>query len=218
MDNGSNKDNKKIINIVIVILIVSIILCASIYYALYSKRSSNTGDLEISEKNKDNNNSNSNNNNNKIDEGSKNSQKPIDDKHQENDNTTTQTTTTTTTKTTTTKKVESDITYYCPDGYTLIGKKCFSEIDANYVCPEGTHDYSNSEIPENTYCVNLNEGYESDSESCSDGYGILKIITIGAPSKYKCFPLHKKIYTCPDGYNLNNKKCTSIISASETNN
>ena len=106
------------------------------------------------------------------------------------------------------------ITYTCPEGYVLNGTKCTSTINANYVCPPNTHDYGSADIPRDTYCINLSEGYEIDTDSCPSGYGILAIIGFGVPDKYKCFPLHNKIYVCDDGYQLNGTSCIKEIDAS----
>ena len=106
------------------------------------------------------------------------------------------------------------ITYTCPEGYVLNGTKCTSTISSNYVCPPNTHDYGSADIPRDTYCINLSEGYEIDTDSCPSGYGILAIIGFGVPDKYKCFPLHNKIYVCDDGYQLNGTSCIKEIDAS----
>ena len=107
------------------------------------------------------------------------------------------------------------ITYSCPSGYTLNGTKCTSIIDANHVCPENTYDYSNEGIPRDTYCVNLSEGYQSDTNSCPDNYGVIAVLGFGTPTTYQCLPLHEKIYTCPEGYSLDGSKCTSIVEATQ---
>lgn len=216
MSGNLKTEKRKTISVVIVILFVSLILCVSIYQVLNNRKNATGEDIKTSEKNKteDTNKNTTTYDKNKI---NKNNQSTTT-------STTTKTTTTTKTKkassttkttTTTTKKTVPSVNYTCPDGYILIDKKCISEIDANYVCPDGTHDYSNSDIPQNTYCINLDQGYETDTESCPSGFGIVKVISFGGPSKNSCFPLHKKIYTCPDDYNLNDKKCTKIISATE---
>ena len=107
---------------------------------------------------------------------------------------------------------EPVITYYCPDGYSLEGTECTSIISADYVCPTDTYDYSSEDIPRDTYCVNLSEGYETE-DTCPEGYGSLAIISLGAPTINKCFPLHRKIYVCNDGYNLNGTNCIRTINA-----
>ncbi len=142
--------------------------------------------------------------------------------------TTTQTTTTTTTTvrtTTTTRKTTKATTrptttttkpassYSCPNGYTLSGTKCTSVINASYECPPNTYDYSNEGIPRDKYCVNLSEGYDTDSTNCPSGYGSIQVISLGSETKYRCIPLHEKRYTCPDGYTLSGTKCTKTIDA-----
>ena len=111
-----------------------------------------------------------------------------------------------------TPEPEPVITYYCPDGYSLEGTECTSIISADYICPTDTHDYSSEDIPRDTYCINLSEGYETE-DSCPEGYGSLAIISLGAPTVNKCFPLHRKIYVCNDGYNLNGTNCIRTINA-----
>ena len=106
------------------------------------------------------------------------------------------------------------ITYTCPEGYVLNGTKCTSTISSNYVCPPNTHDYGSADIPRDTYCINLSEGYEIDTDSCPSGYGILAIIGFGVPDKYKCFPLHNKIYVCDEGYQISGTSCIKEIDAS----
>ena len=100
-------------------------------------------------------------------------------------------------------------TYSCPSGYTLSGTTCTSIINANYVCPDGTHDSVDNK------CINLSEGYETEEgETCLSGYTEVKIISLGGPDKYKCYPLHSKIYTCPDGYSSHQtSKCIKTINA-----
>ena len=105
------------------------------------------------------------------------------------------------------------ITYSCPNGYTLNDTKCTSVIDANHVCPENTHDYSNDGIPRDTYCINLSEGYQRDTNTCPDNYGVIAVLGFGTPTTYQCLPLHEKIYTCPEGYSLDGTKCTSVVDA-----
>ena len=219
MSGNLKTEKRKTILFVIVILFASLILCVSIYQVLNNRRNATKEDIKTSEKNKneDTNNNTTTHDKNRINKATTTSTtktttsttiKPASTTKTKKTSTTTKTTTTTTNKTV------PSVNYSCPDGYTLIDKNCISEIDANYVCPEGTHDYSNSDIPKNTYCINLDEGYETDTESCPSGFGMVKVISFGGPSKYSCFPLHKKIYTCPDEYNLNDKKCTKIIDAS----
>ncbi len=104
------------------------------------------------------------------------------------------------------------ITYYCPDGYNLVGTQCTSVISASYVCPENTTDFSTNDIPQNTYCVNLSEGYITE-DVCPSGYGLIEIISLGGPTKNKCLPLHRKIYVCNDGYSLNGTNCSKTIDA-----
>lgn len=107
---------------------------------------------------------------------------------------------------------EPVITYSCPNGYILEGTKCKMEIDANYVCPNNTHDYANDNIPRDKYCVNLSEGYETEEE-CPSGYEVMRIIGFGIPDQYKCLPLYDKIFTCDEGYSLNGTKCIKLIDA-----
>lgn len=107
------------------------------------------------------------------------------------------------------------ITYFCPEGYELTDKKCVSIVEANHVCPDNTHDYSNEDegIPRDTYCVNLNEGYEIEGEDCPSGYGYIRQLGLGTPSKNICLLLHEKIYTCNEGYTLDGNKCINEIEA-----
>ena len=104
-------------------------------------------------------------------------------------------------------------TYSCLENYTLNDNKCTITIQANYVCPENTTDYSNIDIPSDTYCVNLSEGFETETESCPPNHGLIKMISLGGPDKYECLPLHNKIYTCDEGYTLINNQCTKTIDA-----
>ncbi len=107
------------------------------------------------------------------------------------------------------------VTYTCPEGYTLEDVKCRQVISANHVCPEGTTDFSDENTPRDTYCVNLDEGYQSDSDSCPEGYGTIMQLGIGSPTIYRCIPLHLKIYTCSEGYTLEDKSCIKIIDATK---
>jgi len=160
--------------------------------------------------NKDNK-QNTNTTNNKN-TNSNNPQQQQNNNNNNNSNTNTNTNTTPTPTPEPTPEPEPVITYYCPDGYSLEGTECTSIISADYVCPTDTHDYSSEDIPRDTYCVNLSEGYETE-DSCPEGYGSLAIISLGAPTINKCFPLHKKIYVCNDGYNLNGTNCIRTINA-----
>ena len=101
------------------------------------------------------------------------------------------------------------ITYSCPNGYTLNGTKCTTTIDANLVCPDNTTESINNS------CINLSEGYETPTEECPSGYILIKIISIGVPDKYNCYPAHSKIYKCDNGYTLSNNKCTKTINATQ---
>ena len=102
---------------------------------------------------------------------------------------------------------EPVITYSCPEGYQLNGTQCIQTIAARRECPAGTTEYSN------TYCINLSEGSDSDSDSCPNGYGVLTIIGWGTPDTYQCFPLHEKMYVCDDGFQLNENQCIRLIQA-----
>lgn len=101
------------------------------------------------------------------------------------------------------------ITYSCPNGYTLNGTKCTTTIDANLVCPDNTTESINNS------CINLSEGYETPTEECPSGNILIKIISIGVPDKYNCYPAHSKIYKCDNGYTLSNNKCTKTINATQ---
>ena len=101
------------------------------------------------------------------------------------------------------------ITYSCPNGYTLNGTKCTTTVDASLVCPDNTTESTNDS------CINLSEGYESQSEECPSGYIMIKMIGIGIPDKYMCHPAHSKVYRCESGYTLSNNKCTKTIDATQ---
>lgn len=104
--------------------------------------------------------------------------------------------------------VKPQPTYSCPSGYSLNGTQCTSIIDANYNCPSNMAEYAGGA------CINFSEGYDTDSDTCPSGYGVLKIINWGAPDTYKCYLLHQKIYTCSGDYSLyNGSKCIKTISA-----
>ena len=105
------------------------------------------------------------------------------------------------------------INYYCPDDLVLEYNKCVATVDANYTCPLNTIDYSSDGLPRDTYCVNLNDGYETSSDSCPENYGIMAVISIGKPTVYKCLVLYNKSYTCNDGYELNGDKCIKKMDA-----
>lgn len=149
-------------------------------------------------------NNNSNSNNNVTSNSNNNNQSSINDNSPATNNSNVPAT-----------NPEPVITYYCPDGYTLNNTTCTSTIAANYVCPPNTTDYSSNDIPGDTYCVNLSDGYDSDTDSCPDNYGVIAIISFGAPTYYKCLTLYKKIYTCNDGYTLNGTTCTKTINAQQ---
>ena len=108
------------------------------------------------------------------------------------------------------------IVYYCPSGYNLDNDKCISEIDANRVCPNNSTAYSDDTIPRDTYCIDLNDNYTvEENESCNNGYGKVMILGFGTPTTYTCSKLYTYIYTCEDGYTLNNNKCIKIIEANK---
>jgi len=143
----------------------------------------------------------------------------IDSNTRTNTTVTTKTTTTTTIKTTTTTKrqttKETTTTAKkpsCPNEFTLENNKCTKTIDAVKTCPPNMADVGGEDIPQDEYCINLSEGYETTDLTCPDNYTIMKIITLGSPDKYRCIPLHKKEYKCEDGYTLHDtNKCTISI-------
>lgn len=100
--------------------------------------------------------------------------------------------------------------YSCPGGYTLSGTQCISTIGASLTCPEGKHEFSDGNV---SGCVNLSEGYITEDGTCPAGYGVIRMISFGAPDQYRCLPVYQKVYICPDGYSLSNTTCTSIIAA-----
>ena len=65
----------------------------------------------------------------------------------------------------------------------------------------------------------MGEGYEvEEGTTCPNGYGIMRIISLGGPDKYECYPLYKKYYVCDDGYILHDtNKCTKTIEATKNN-
>lgn len=106
------------------------------------------------------------------------------------------------------KPTEPPVTYTCPDGYTLNDTKCTITIDATLKCPEGT-----LEGGEPSGCFKFSEGVEVEGETCPSGQVGLLVISLGGPDKYNCYPSYKKVYTCEEGYTLNNNKCTKTIDA-----
>ena len=106
------------------------------------------------------------------------------------------------------------VTYTCPDGYQLNDKKCTSTVDPNYECPSGLTEYAGDR------CINFSEGVETETESCPDDQGLLKMLGWNGPesNKYYCYPLYDKVYTCDDGYSLTNNKCVKTIDAIEKTN
>ena len=172
-----------------------------------NKQNTNT----INQENKDNINNNQSTKTNNTNKNT-NSNNQQQQNNNNNSNTNTNTNPTPTPTPDSTPEPEPVITYYCPDGYSLEGTECTSIISADYVCPTDTHDYSSEDIPRDTYCVNLSEGYETE-DTCPEGYGSLAVISLGAPTINKCFPLHRKIYVCNDGYNLNGTNCIRTINA-----
>ena len=105
---------------------------------------------------------------------------------------------------------EPVVTYTCPDGYTLNDTKCTITIDATLKCPEGT-----LEGGEPSGCFKFSEGVEVEGETCPSGQVGLLVISLGGPDKYNCYPSYKKVYTCEEGYTLNNNKCTKTIDATK---
>lgn len=105
---------------------------------------------------------------------------------------------------------EPPVTYTCPDGYTLNDTKCTITIDATLKCPEGT-----LEGGEPSGCFKFSEGVEVEGETCPSGQVGLLVISLGGPDKYNCYPSYKKVYTCEEGYTLNNNKCTKTIDATK---
>ena len=106
------------------------------------------------------------------------------------------------------------ITYICPSGFVLEDQICINRTTPNYVCPDGTTSYSDDNTPPDRYCVNLSEGYTTDSE-CPAGQGMIKVIRLGEPDEYKCFPLHEKIATCGQGFTLINGSCIQTTEPTE---
>lgn len=97
--------------------------------------------------------------------------------------------------------------YSCPDGFILENDKCLEIIDAEYTCPINTIDYTSDDLPRDTYCVNLDDGFETYYDSCPENYGIMSIVSPGQPTIYKCLVLYNKFYTCEEDFVLNGSKC-----------
>ena len=164
---------KKIISLIcamiILLLIFGVFICKS---RIKNKNNSddNTSIETSNNKENDNTNDNDNYNNKKNTDDSnqnnvnKNKEKSKDE--QKSNNKTDNNNPKTNTKESNKNKTQT-ITYSCPSGYSLNGKKCISVINANYKCPENTTDYSNEGIPSNTYCVNLNTFLMSLVSFCS---------------------------------------------------
>lgn len=174
----------------IIYLIMMAIILVLMSFSLYKKpKEININDIKIDNSSKENIDDSSKENNTSIDDSSKES----NDKKEESN-----------------PIIEPPISQYTPiysciDGYSLINGRCVKSIGADLVCPENTYEYTVE------YCINLSEGIPTDSETCPLGYGIITMIGFGIPDTFKCLPLHKKIYTCPDGYTLDNTYCISII-------
>lgn len=102
-------------------------------------------------------------------------------------------------------------TYSCPDGYKMSNKKCIKTINAEYVCPSGMHE------SDNNMCISFSEGHEANEEhDCPSGETMIKTLGfMGTPEKYNCYPLHKKVYSCPSDYVLNGTVCTKTIDATK---
>ena len=102
------------------------------------------------------------------------------------------------------------VTYSCPDGFELQGQECIQNIDATATCP-------NNMINIDPGCIIFSEKVESsDGNTCPDGYyGLTEIHIDGTPDEFYCHPIHNKIYTCPDGFNLNNTNCTKQVPATK---
>ena len=98
------------------------------------------------------------------------------------------------------------ITYSCPDGFNLQGETCYQSISATLTCPNGLAEIDAG-------CINLSGGNISEDDTCPNGYYLIKQINWGAPDIIKCILIESKIYTCPDGYNLNNSTCTKSVPA-----
>jgi len=103
--------------------------------------------------------------------------------------------------------------YSCPADYILSGTQCISSYPATTSCAEGTHLYSDGTI---NGCVNINEGYYVEEDaSCKEGYGMLMIVSLFEPNKYKCLPVYQSILTCNDGYSLQESTCSKVIPATQ---
>lgn len=101
-------------------------------------------------------------------------------------------------------------TYSCPADYTLDGAQCINSYPATLGCTGNRHDFSDGTV---SGCVNLSEGYFAEEGTCPDGYGELKVISLGAEPKYQCLPVYPKELVCLDDYNLQDSTCLKIIPA-----
>ena len=101
-------------------------------------------------------------------------------------------------------------TYSCPADYTLDGAQCIHSYPATLGCTGNRHDFSDGTV---SGCVNLSEGYFAEEGTCPDGYGELKVISLGAEPKYQCLPVYPKELVCLDDYNLQDSTCLKIIPA-----
>lgn len=114
--------------------------------------------------------------------------------------------------TTPTQPTTPTVTYTCPNGYTLNGTKCSITVDAVLDCPSGKHSSSDGNL---SGCIDFNEGFETQ-DSCPSNHIQIKMITLdGTPSKYYCYPVHPKVYTCEQGFTLSGTKCTKTINATK---
>lgn len=107
-------------------------------------------------------------------------------------------------------------TYSCPDGYKMSNAKCIKTINAEYVCPLDKSDARMHESV-NNMCISFSEGYEVNKEhNCPSGETMIyKPAFMGTPEEYKCYPLHKKVYSCPSDYVLSGAVCTKTIDATK---
>ena len=120
------------------------------------------------------------------------------------------------------RTIQADAKYTCPSGFTLVGTKCYSNVEvlkanavpiynikpgknikASYHREEVSYEYADPIVKSGSTTLTCPTGYNLVNNTCQK---------ITDP-----FPKDKITYTCPTGYTLNGTKCTTMTSLIKKN-
>ena len=112
------------------------------------------------------------------------------------------------------RTIQAEASYQCPDGFTLVGTKCYSNVAVLKASAVPIYDVKPAKNIKASYHSEEVE-YEyadpivttgKDILSCPTGYNLINNVCQKIEDPY---PKNKTTYSCPQGYTLNGTKCTT---------